>query len=76
MLIWHYHFLLENYREIDSITFKGITYVLFESRAYNPYIKRLVVNVNGLEFTQVDKRPFTDYVYCPKCDQWKELERA
>lgn len=69
-------FLLENYREIDSITFKGITYVLFETRTYNPYIKRLVVNLNGLEFTQVDKRPFTDYVYCLKCHQWKELERA
>lgn len=49
---------------------------LFESRTYNPYIKRLVVNVNGLEFAQVDKRPFTDYVYCPKCHPWKELERA
>lgn len=33
-------FLLENYREIDSITFKGITYALFEAREYNPYIKR------------------------------------
>lgn len=61
-------FLLENYREIDSIAFKGITYALFETRAYNPYIKRLVVNVNGLEFTQVDN--------CPKCHQWKELERS
>lgn len=69
-------FLLENYREIDSITFKGITYDLFETRTYNPYIKRLVVNLNGLEFTQVDKRPFTDYVYCPKWHQRKELERA
>lgn len=69
-------FLLENYREIDSITFKGITYALFEAREYNPYIKRLVVNVNGLEFTQVDKRPFTDCVYCPKCHQWKGLEMA
>lgn len=69
-------FLLENYREIDSITFKCITYALFEAREYNPYIKRLVVNVNGLEFTQVDKRPFTDYVYCPKCHQWKGLEMA
>jgi hypothetical protein len=28
-------FLLENYREIDSITFNGITYVLFETRIYN-----------------------------------------
>lgn len=69
-------FLLENYREIYSITFKGITYVLFETREYNPDIKRLVVNVNDLEFTQVDKRPFTDCVYCSKCHQWKELERA
>lgn len=69
-------FLLENYREIDSITFKCITYALFEAREYNPYIKRLVVNVNGLEFTQVDKRPFTDCVYCPKCHQWKGLEMA
>lgn len=64
-------FLLENYREINSIT-----YALFESREYNPHIKRLVVNVNGLEFTQVDKRQFTDCVYCPKCHQWKGLERA
>ena len=47
-----------------------------EYREYNPYIKRLVVNVNGLEFTQVDKRPFTDCVYCPKCHQWKGLEMA
>lgn len=69
-------FLLENYREIDSITFKGITYVLFETRTYNPYIKRLVVNLNDLVFTQVDNCPFTDYVYCPKCHQWKELERS
>lgn len=69
-------FLLENYREIDSISFKGITYALFEYRVYNPDIKRLVVNVNGLEFAYVDKRPFTDYVYCPKCHQWKELERS
>lgn len=67
-------FLLENYHEIDSITFKGITYALFEAREYNPYIKRLVVNVNGLEFTQVDKRPFTDCVYCPKCHQWEGLK--
>lgn len=39
-------FLLENYREIYSITFKDKTYALFEYREYNPYIKRLVVNVN------------------------------
>lgn len=69
-------FLLENYREIDSITFKGITYALFEAREYNPYIKRLVVNVNDLVFTQVDNCPFTDYAHCPKCHQWKELERS
>lgn len=69
-------FLLENYREIYSITFKDKTYVLFEYREYNPYIKRLVVNVNDLVFAEVDKRPFTDYVYCPKCHQWKELERG
>ena len=43
-------FLLENYREIDSITFKDKTYALFEYREYNPYIKRLVVNVNDLAF--------------------------
>lgn len=42
---------------------------LFEYREYNPYIKRLVVNVNDLVFTQVDNCPFTDYVYCPKCHQ-------
>ena len=69
-------YLLENYREIDSITFKGITYALFEYRIYSPYINRLVVNVNELEFTHVDNRPFTDYVYSPKCHQWKELERS
>ena len=69
-------FLLENYREIDFIKFKCITYALFEYRTYNPDIKRLVVNVNDLEFTEVDGRPFTDYAYCPKCHQWKELERS
>ena len=63
-------FLLENYREIYSITFKDKTYALFEYREYNPYIKRLVVNVNDYNC------PFTDYVYCPKCHQWKELERG
>lgn len=49
--------------EIYSITFKDKTYALFEYREYNPYIKRLVVNVNDLVFTQVDNCPFTDYVY-------------
>lgn len=51
-------FLLENY----SITFKDKTYALFEYREYKPYIKRLVVNVNDLVFTEVDNCPFTDYV--------------
>ena len=53
-----------------------LSFLLENYREYNPYIKRLVVNVNDLVFTQVDICSFTDYVYCPKCHQWKELERG